>query len=119
MSLELDRRPPLFAPPLSSSQDHSRVDLEGLEAENDRSIAALSERVGALRSITSGIHGEVESQQRLLDKMALSMGGVRLSLRATADKMAKVMTKPHNRRVIYLAGGAVVLLFLFYLWLKR
>ena len=33
------------------------VDLEALEAENDRSIAALGERVGALRGITTGIHG--------------------------------------------------------------
>lgn len=45
------------------------MDLEGLEAENDQSIAALSERVGALRGITSGIHGELESQHRLLDGM--------------------------------------------------
>jgi hypothetical protein len=53
-------------PPL---QDNSHVDLEALESENDRGIAALSERVGALRGITSGIHGEVESQHRLLDGM--------------------------------------------------
>lgn len=45
------------------------MDLEALEAENDRGIAALSERVGALRGVTSGIHGEVESQHRLLDSM--------------------------------------------------
>ena len=45
------------------------MDLEALEAENDRGIAALSERVGTLRGITSGIHGEVESQHRLLDSM--------------------------------------------------
>lgn len=55
-------------------QDSSRVDLEALEAENDRSIAALSERVGVLRGITSGIHGEVESQHRLLDGMVGGRG---------------------------------------------
>ncbi|KAL4450583.1 hypothetical protein ABPG77_000939 [Micractinium sp. CCAP 211/92] len=104
---------------LAHSQEHSRIDLEGLEADNDRSIAALSERVGALRGITSGIHGEVESQHRLLDSMALSMGGVQLSLRATADKMVKVMSEPQKRRVVFMGSGAVVLLFLLYLWLKR
>ena len=57
---------PALLPPL---QDNSHVDLEALESENDRGIAALSERVGALRGITSGIHGEVESQHRLLDGM--------------------------------------------------
>lgn len=50
------------------------MDLEALEAENDRGIAALSERVGALRGITSGIHGEVESQHRLLDSMVSGAG---------------------------------------------
>ena len=45
------------------------MDLEALEAENDRGIAALGDRVGALRGLTGGIHGEVESQHRLLDSM--------------------------------------------------
>lgn len=40
-----------------------------MESENDRGIAELSERVGTLRGITGGIHGEVESQHRLLDSM--------------------------------------------------
>ena len=61
------------------------MDLEALEAENDRGIAALGDRVGALRGITTGIHGEVESQHRLLDNMvrkvvsaARTAGGVAL-----------------------------------------
>lgn len=50
---------------------------------------------------------------------ALSMGGVQLSLRATADKMAKVLSEPLKRRVIFMGGGVVVVLFLLYLWLKQ
>lgn len=50
---------------------------------------------------------------------AMSMGGVQLSLRATADKMAKVMNEPQKRRMVLMAGGAAVLLFLLYLWLRR
>lgn len=50
---------------------------------------------------------------------SMSMGGVQLSLRATADKMTRVMNEPTRRRQIYLAGGAAVLLFFFYLWLRR
>lgn len=50
------------------------MDLEALEAENDRGIAALGERVGALRGVTSGIHGEVESQHRILDNMVSCLG---------------------------------------------
>ena len=55
------------------------MDLEALEAENDRGIAALSERVGTLRGITTNIHGEVESQHRLLDNL---VGAVAPPLRA-------------------------------------
>jgi hypothetical protein len=50
-----------------------QADPESLERENDRSIDALGERVGALRAMTSGIHGEVESQHRLLDSMVRLM----------------------------------------------
>lgn len=42
-----------------------------------------------------------------------------MSLRATADKMAKVMSEPLKRRIIFMCGGAVVLLFLFYLLLQQ
>lgn len=95
------------------------MDLEAMESENDRGIAELSERVGTLRGITGGIHGEVESQHRLLDSMSMSMGGVQLSLRATADKMSRVMAEPHKRRMIYMAGSAAVFLFVVYVWLAR
>ena len=68
------RPPNLFSKKLSFSLRKNlllplQVDPESLERENDRSIDALGERVGALRAMTSGIHGEVESQHRLLDSM--------------------------------------------------
>ena len=47
------------------------------------------------------------------------MGGVQLSLRATADKMTKVMSEPQKRRMVYMAGAAAMLLFFLYLWLQR
>ncbi|PSC74744.1 bet1-like SNARE 1-1 isoform X2 isoform A [Micractinium conductrix] len=121
MAAVRDRRQPLLGGSAATAtlEDHSHVDLEALEAENDRGIAALGDRVGALRGITTGIHGEVESQHRLLDNMAFSMGGVQLSLRATADKMTKVMSEPQKRRMVYMAGAAAMLLFFLYLWLQR
>lgn len=48
---------------------------------------------------------------------SLGMGGVQLSLRATADKMNRVLSEPARRRQLYMAGGAALLLFLLYLWL--
>ena len=47
------------------------------------------------------------------------MGGVQLSLRATADKMGRVLSEPSRRRQVYWAGCAAVLLFFLYLWLRR
>lgn len=50
---------------------------------------------------------------------SLSMGGVQISLKATADKMGRVMSEPQQRRIVYAAGGAALLLFLLYLWVWR
>lgn len=50
---------------------------------------------------------------------ALSMGGVQLSLRATADKMGRVLSEPSRRRQVYWAGCAAVLLFFLYLLMRR
>jgi hypothetical protein len=47
----------------------------------------------------------------------MSMGGVQLSLRATADKMGKVMSEPHKRRMVLIAGGGALLFFCLYLFL--
>ena len=50
---------------------------------------------------------------------SMSMGGVQLTLRATADKMSRVMSEPRQRRLVAVAGGAAVVLFLLYVWLWR
>jgi hypothetical protein len=45
------------------------MDIESLEQENDRGIDALSERIGLLKSATTNIRDEAESQHSVLDKM--------------------------------------------------
>ena len=50
-------------------QNHSEVDLEALEKDNDREIAALGDRVGLLKNVTGGIQTEVHSQHNILDNM--------------------------------------------------
>lgn len=89
-----------------------------MEKENDLEIAALGERVGMLKSITGGIQSEVHSQHRLLDNMALSMGGVGLSLGGAASKFKSVMAEPGGRRALTIAAVAAFALFLLYLWLR-
>jgi hypothetical protein len=40
--------------------------------------------------ITSNIHGEVDSQHKILDRMAQSISGIQLGLGASVDKFKKV-----------------------------
>lgn len=116
MSAARDRRP-LFG--ASAAQSTTETDPESLEKENDKGIDALGERVSMLRNITSNIHGEVDSQHQILDRMAQSMGGIQLGLGASVDKFKKVMNEPQGRKMVYMAGGAALLLFILYLWLWR
>ncbi|KAL4544559.1 hypothetical protein Ndes2526B_g00517 [Nannochloris sp. 'desiccata'] len=109
-----DRRGPLFGAP--APQNHGKVDPESLERENDQNIAALGERVGFLRNITSGIHGETESHHAVLDRMAMGMGSVGLGLGGAVGKFNKVMDDPQGRRTVYIAIGITAALFLLYIW---
>ena len=43
-----------------------------MERENDHSIDRMGDRVSALKKITIDIHGEVDSQHRLLDESAMT-----------------------------------------------
>ncbi len=133
-------------PPLPP-QNRDNIDPESLERENDAGIAALGERVGLLRNvrspqytplplfyyithsflyyslcsyvqITSGIHGEAQTQHSVLDRMAQGMGGAALGLGASAGKFKRVMEDPQGRRTVYMALGVAVVLFLLYLWAR-
>ncbi|KAL6772437.1 BET1 [Auxenochlorella protothecoides x Auxenochlorella symbiontica] len=113
-SLARDRRAPLFG----ASSAPQAVDPESLEKENDRDIAALGDRVGMLRNITSGIHAEVEEHHTVLDNMSMSMSGIQLGLRASANKFKQVMNGPQGRSYILYGGVLAVVLFIMYLWYR-
>eukprot|EP00775_Hariotina_reticulata_P012724 gene12724-12854_t len=95
------------------------VDVESLERENDRSLDALSERIGLLKQATHGIRSEVDSQHHVLDKMADSMFATGTVMGGAVDKFKVVMNDKQNRRMLMFIGGfAVVLLLLYYLLVK-
>lgn len=50
----------------------------------------LRRRCCCAAQITGNIHGEVESQHKVLDRMAASMGGIQMGLGASVDKFKKV-----------------------------
>ena len=53
----------------------------------------------------------------MLVLQALSMSGMGLSLGGAANKFKAVMSEPHGRRMVTMAGAGAVALFVLYLWL--
>lgn len=55
--------------PAASTEDGSAKNV--LETDNDRLVADLERKVGALKAATQGIHDEVSDQNRLLGGMGV------------------------------------------------
>ncbi|WOG89042.1 hypothetical protein DCAR_0208278 [Daucus carota subsp. sativus] len=60
------------------------------EQENDRAIEGLSDRVLMLKRLTGDIHEEVDSHNRMLDRMGNDMDSSRGILSGTMDKFKMV-----------------------------
>jgi hypothetical protein len=86
------------------------MDIESLERRNDASISALESKTALLKSITSGIHGEVRQHHSLLDQLSTGMQGVQMGLGGTVTKIQRVMEGPRGVQYVYgMAGGCFVL----------
>lgn len=95
------------------------MDIESLERNNDRSLDALSDRIGLLKQATHGIRSEVDSQHHVLDRMTDAMLGTRGMLGGAVDKFKVVMNNKQNKQMLTFIGGfAAVLLLLYYLFIK-
>lgn len=91
------------------------MDIESLERRNDASIDALESKTALLKSITSGIRGEVMHQHGILDSMGKGMYGVHGGLRSAGTKMMRVMEGPYGKQyTLYgILGGALILYVLY------
>ncbi|KAJ6810081.1 bet1-like SNARE 1-1 isoform X1 [Iris pallida] len=75
------------------------------EHDNDRAIDGLQERVSFLKRLTGDMHEEVESHNRLLDRMGHNMDASRGVLSGTMDRFKMVFaTKSGRRMVIFVAS---------------
>lgn len=91
------------------------MDIESLERRNDASIEALEGKTALLKSITSGIRGEVMQHHDILDSMGKGMHGVQGGLQGAVTKMTRVMQGPQRNQFMYgVVGGAVFLYVLYY-----
>ncbi|CAD6248946.1 unnamed protein product [Miscanthus lutarioriparius] len=60
------------------------------EQENDRAIDGLQDRVSILKRLSGDIHEEVETHNRMLDRMGNDMDSSRGFLSGTVDKFKMV-----------------------------
>ncbi|XP_028780655.1 bet1-like SNARE 1-2 [Neltuma alba] len=86
------------------------------EHDNDKAIESLQDRVVFLKRLTGDIHEEVESHNRLLDRMGNSMDGSRGMMLRTMDRFKKVFEKKSTRKTCSLvAYFTVAFVFIYYL----
>ncbi|XP_062150036.1 bet1-like SNARE 1-1 isoform X2 [Alnus glutinosa] len=86
------------------------------EHANERAVDTLQDRVIFLKRLTGDIHDEVESHNRLLDRMGNDMDSSRGVMSGTMERFKMVFEKKSSRRMCTLVACFVVLfLIIFYL----
>ncbi|XP_019234495.1 PREDICTED: bet1-like SNARE 1-1 isoform X2 [Nicotiana attenuata] len=94
----------------SSSYASGEID----EQENERAIDGLQDRVNMLKRLTGDIHEEVETHNRMLDRMGNDMDSSRGVLAGTMDKFKMVFETKSSRRMFTLVASFVVLFLVVY-----
>ncbi|GMJ09083.1 BET1P/SFT1P-like protein 14A, modified transport to the vacuole 15 [Hibiscus trionum] len=97
----------------SSSYSHE-ID----EHENERAMEGLQDRVNLLKRLSGDIHEEVDSHNRMLDRMGNDMDSSRGILSGTMDKFKMVFETKSSRRMFTLVAS-FVLIFLVIYYLTR
>ncbi|EPS64302.1 hypothetical protein M569_10471 [Genlisea aurea] len=93
----------------SSSYSH-----EIAEQENENALAGLQDRVILLKRFSGDIHEEVESHNRMLDRMGNDMDASRGVLSGTIDRFKMVFETKSNRRMLVLVASFVVIFLVIY-----
>ncbi|XP_050239446.1 bet1-like SNARE 1-1 isoform X2 [Quercus robur] len=88
---------------VSSSYSHETNDHD-----NERAVESLQDRVLLLKRVTGDIHEEVESHNRLLDRMGNDMDSSRGVMSGTMDRFKMVFEKKSNWRMCTLVMCFVV-----------
>ncbi|CAA3021577.1 bet1-like SNARE 1-2 [Olea europaea subsp. europaea] len=93
----------------SSSYSHGISDHD-----NEGAMGSLQDKVSFLKRLTGDIHEEVESHNRMLDRMGNEMDASRGIMSGTMDRFKMVFEKKSNRRTCKLAVYFVVAFFVLY-----
>ncbi|XP_010256335.1 PREDICTED: bet1-like SNARE 1-1 [Nelumbo nucifera] len=84
------------------------------EHDNDRALDGLQDRVSLLKRLTGDIHEEVESHNRVLDRMGNDMDASRGILSGTMTRFKMVFETKSSRRMFTLVASFVIILLIIY-----
>ncbi|XP_042055881.1 bet1-like SNARE 1-1 isoform X1 [Salvia splendens] len=99
---------------IRSSSSYSSHEID--EQENDQAMEGLQDRVLMLKRLSGDIHEEVDSHNRMLDRMGNDMDTSRGVLSGTMDKFKMVFEDKSSRRMFTLVASFVaVFLIVYYL----
>ncbi|XVF21624.1 hypothetical protein REPUB_Repub12eG0106400 [Reevesia pubescens] len=93
----------------SSSYSHE-ID----EHDNETAMEGLQDRVILLKRLSGDIHEEVDSHNRMLDRMGNDMDASRGILSGTMDKFKMVFETKSSRRMFTLVASFVVIFLVVY-----
>ncbi|XP_057783271.1 bet1-like SNARE 1-2 isoform X2 [Salvia miltiorrhiza] len=82
--------------------------------DNEKTMDSLHDRVSFLKRLTGDIHEEVETHNRMLDRMGNEMDASRGIMSGTMDRFKMVFEKKSNKRICKLAGYFVISFFALY-----
>ncbi|KAB2003569.1 hypothetical protein ES319_D11G140800v1 [Gossypium barbadense] len=84
------------------------------EHDNERAMEGLQDRVNLLKRLSGDIHEEVDSHNRMLDRMGNDMDSSRGILSGTMDKLKMVFETKSSRRMFTLVASFVVIFLVIY-----
>ncbi|KAL4596395.1 hypothetical protein ACB092_12G161400 [Castanea dentata] len=94
----------------SSSYSSHEID----EHDNERAVDGLQDRVILLKRLSGDINEEVESHNRMLDRMGNDMDSSRGVLSGTMDRFKTVFETKSSRRMFTLVASFVVIFLVIY-----
>ncbi|XP_027933876.1 bet1-like SNARE 1-1 isoform X1 [Vigna unguiculata] len=84
------------------------------EHDNEQALEGLQDRVNLLKRLSGDINEEVDSHNRMLDRMGNDMDSSRGVLSGTMDKFKMVFETKSSRRMFSLVASFVVLFLIIY-----
>ncbi|XP_027925614.1 bet1-like SNARE 1-1 [Vigna unguiculata] len=84
------------------------------EHDNEQALDGLQDRVSLLKRLSGDINEEVDSHNRMLDRMGNDMDSSRGVLSGTMDKFKMVFETKSSRRMFTLVASFVVLFLVIY-----